>query len=82
MTMKHDPLGIMYESMYTLHPSCINLLCGSLKHSVKRTWTGPSFPPMGVLEVQRSQALSLVCEVALRGSELPETGSRYPADVR
>ena len=29
--------------MYTLHPSCVHLLCWSLKHSVKWIWTGSAF---------------------------------------
>ena len=41
--MKHDPFDAMKESMWTLHPSCIHILCWSLKRSVKRTWTGSAF---------------------------------------
>jgi len=51
--------------MWTLHPSCIHLFRWSLKRSVKRPWTGSTFPPMRVLEAQWSRALSLVYEVAL-----------------
>ena len=41
VTMKHDPLDAMEESMWTSHPSCIHIvLCWSLERSVKRTWTG------------------------------------------
>ena len=42
-----------------------HILRWSLKRSVKRTWTALSFPPMRVLEVYWSRALSLVCEVVL-----------------
>ena len=52
--------------MYVLHPSCIHLFCWPLKRSVKRTWIGSPFPPVRVLEVQCSQALNLMCEVALQ----------------
>ena len=53
--------------MSTLHPSCIHILCWSLKRSVKlELGPAPPFPPMRVLEVlYRSRALSLVCGVAL-----------------
>ena len=43
VTMKHDLFDAMYESMQTLHPYCIHLLCWSLKCCVKRTWTGSAF---------------------------------------
>ena len=32
VTMKHDPLDAMHESMHTLHLSCIHILCWSLIH--------------------------------------------------
>ena len=43
VTMKHDSFDAMKESMWTLHPSCIHILCWSLKRSVKRTWPGSAF---------------------------------------
>ena len=44
VTVKHDPFGAMYKSMWTtLHPSRIHILRWSLKCSVKRTWTGSAF---------------------------------------
>ena len=63
-TMKHDPFDDMQESIQTLHPPCTHVLHRSLKRSVKHELgLAPSFPPMRVLEVKRSRALSLVCEV-------------------
>ena len=35
VTVKHDPFDAMQVSMQTFHPSCMHLLCWSLKHSVK-----------------------------------------------
>ena len=46
------------------HPPCIHLLRWSLKRRSDRL----RLPPMRVLEMQWSRALSLVCEVALEWS--------------
>jgi hypothetical protein len=35
VTMKHDPVDAMEDSLHTLHPSCIHILRWSLKRSVK-----------------------------------------------
>ena len=43
VTMKRDPFYVMKKSMQTLQLCCIHLLCWSLEHSVKRTWTGSAF---------------------------------------
>jgi hypothetical protein len=44
VTMKHDWFNAVKESMWTLHPSCIHILCRSLKRSVRwRTWTSSIF---------------------------------------
>jgi hypothetical protein len=64
-TMKHDPFDAMYESTslgftYSVGPSSV-------------VWTelglAPPFPPMRVLEVQSSRALSFMCGVAYCGTE-------------
>jgi hypothetical protein len=56
----------------------------SLKRRVKRTWTVPPFPPMRVLEVSWSRALSLVCEVALNltGKEPLSGMGPFPCNPR
>ena len=43
VTMKHYPFDAMQESMQTLHLSCIHILCWSLKHNAKQTWTSSAF---------------------------------------
>ena len=66
VTMKHDPIDAMYESTQNKHPSCIYILCWSLKHSVKRTWTNSTFSTNGsAWSVMVTGIQSRVCEVAL-----------------
>jgi hypothetical protein len=45
---------------------CIHILRWSLNRSVKELGPAQPFPPMRLLELYWSRALSLVCEVALR----------------
>ena len=83
MVFKNNPSN--YENMIQLMPcknSCrlyIHLAFTSFGPSGV-VWSklrlAPPFPPMRVLEVQWSRALSLVCEAALRSSPLmkPQTG--------
>ena len=66
VTMKHDPFDARQESTYTftsiLHlytPLVPQAYCDANSDSLRL------FPPMRVLEVYWSRALSLVCEVAL-----------------
>ena len=60
MTIKHVGIHVEFTSIlpftYFVGPSSV--VCSELGPA-------PPFPPMRVLEVYRSQALSLVCEVAL-----------------
>ena len=47
--------------MWTLHPSCIQILRWSLKHSVKRTWTGYAFSTNESVGSCNGQGLSVSC---------------------
>jgi hypothetical protein len=71
-TMKPDP----FDAMWTLHPSCIQVLRWSLQHSVKWTWTGSDFPTNDFPTNESASSLmvtglSIVCEVALKGLNFP-----------
>ena len=58
--MKHDPFDAMQEFTQTLHPSCIHILCWSLKRGVKQTQTGRLFHQLECLKC-KGHGLSVSC---------------------
>ena len=65
VTMEHDPFDAMQESMQTVHPFGIHILTPLVPPSSLlvgcELGPTPPLPPMRVVEVQWSRALSLMC---------------------
>jgi hypothetical protein len=67
-TMEHDPFDAMDEKIHVdcyIHLAFTYSLRWSLKHSVKRTWTGSASPTNETASSLMVTGISLVCEVAL-----------------